>query len=131
MTVYLTKGFARFAGKAALDDSTLLVAAQAVADGRFDADLGGGVFKQRVARAGGGKSGGYRTIVLFRVGGHGFFTHGFAKNDKANVSAQELKALKRLAGELLGLSEEQLAVVVQGRVLMEVVEDGDDKEEAG
>lgn len=131
MTVYLTKGFARFAGKAALDDRTLLAAAQAVADGRFDADLGGGVFKQRVARAGGGKSGGYRTIILFRVGGHSFFAHGFAKNDRANVSAQELRALKRLADELLGLSEEHLAAATQGRVLMELVEDGDDEKEAG
>jgi hypothetical protein len=131
MTVYLTKGFARFAGKAGLNNSTLLVAAQAVADGRFDADLGGGVFKQRVARAGGGKSGGYRTIILFRIGGHNFFAHGFAKNDKANVSAQELRALRRLADELLGLSEEQLAAATQGRVLMEVVEDGDDEKQAG
>jgi hypothetical protein len=131
MTVYLTKAFARFASKASLDDETLLEAALAVADGRFDADLGGGVYKQRVARPGGGKSGGFRTIILFRVGGHSFFAHGFAKSDKANVSVQELKALKRLAGELLGLSLEQLAGAVEGRELVEVVSDGGDQEDAG
>jgi len=53
-------------------------------------DLGGGVFKQRVAKPGGSRSGGFRTIILFRVGGHSFFAHGFAKNEKANVSAEEL-----------------------------------------
>jgi hypothetical protein len=60
--------------------------------GPLDADLGGGVFKQRIAREGGGKSGGFRTTILFRVGSHSFFAHGFAKSDKANVSAKELKA---------------------------------------
>lgn len=130
MTVYLTKAFARFASKASLDDETLLEAAFAVAAGRFDADLGGGVYKQRVARPGGGKSGGFRTIILFQVGGHSFFAHGFAKSDKANASAQELKALKRLAGELLGLSLDQLTVAVEGRELVEVVSDGGDQEDA-
>jgi hypothetical protein len=124
MTVYLTKAFARFANKAALDDETLLDAALAVAEGRFDTDLGGGVYKQRIARPGGGKSGGFRTIILFRLGGHSFFAHGFAKSEKANVSAKELKALKRLASELLGLSADRLTAAVIGRELVEVTRDG-------
>ncbi|MDR2213458.1 MAG: type II toxin-antitoxin system RelE/ParE family toxin, partial [Pseudomonadales bacterium] len=101
MSVYLTKEFARFARKAGLTDSALLQAAQAVTAGRHDADLGGGVFKQRVARVGGGKSGGFRTIILFRSGPHSFFVHGFAKNVKENLSVKELTALKRLADVLL------------------------------
>src|SRR5271168_2198488 len=108
MTVYVTKEFARFARKAGLLDAKLLQAAGDVAKGKYDADLGGAVFKQRVAREGGGKSGGFRTIILFRVGSHSFFAHGFAKSDKANASAKELKALKRLADVLLGFSEVQL-----------------------
>ncbi|MBP7648491.1 MAG: type II toxin-antitoxin system RelE/ParE family toxin [Phenylobacterium sp.] len=126
MTVYMTKAFDRFAGKAALEADTLLQAAAAVAEGRFDADLGGGVFKQRVARPGGGKSGGFRTIILFRIGGHSVFAHGFAKSEKANVSATELKALKRLAEALLGLTPAQVAAAVEGRELIEVVNHGDD-----
>ena len=78
-------------------DATLLQAAQDVVAGQHDADLGGSVFKQRVAREGGGKSGGFRTIILFRVGGHSFFAHGFAKNDKTNVSAKELIPMSLLA----------------------------------
>ena len=98
-----------------------------MAKGQYDADLAGGVFKQRIAREGGGKSGGFRTIILFKVGGHSFFVHGFRQNNKANVSAKELKALKQLANVLNGFSDEQfLAANVAGE-LSEVI-DGDDKQ---
>lgn len=126
MSVYLTKEFARFARKASLADEKLLRAAAEVAAGRYDADLGGGVFKQRVAREGGGKSGGFRTIILFRVGGHSFFAHGFAKSDKANVSAKELRALKALADLLLRLSDRQIGLSKEAGELIEVA--GDDGE---
>lgn len=128
MTVYVTKEFSRFARKAGLLDVKLLQAAGDVAKGQYDADLGGGVFKQRVAREGGGKSGGFRTIILFKVGGHSFFAHGFAKNNKANVSAKELKALKQLANVLIGFSDEQLQAAKAAGELSEV-SDGDDKQE--
>ncbi len=129
MSVYVTKEFARFARKAGLADAKLLQAAQDVAAGHYDADLGGGVFKQRVARQGGGKSGGFRTIILFRVGSHSFFAHGFAKSDKANVPAKELKALKRLADVLLGFLEEQLEAAQTAGELNEVENDGGDEEQ--
>ena len=128
MSVYVTKEFARFARKGGLVDSKLHQAARDVVEGRHDADLGGGVFKQRVAREGRGKSGGFRTIVLFRFGGHCFFAHGFAKNDKANVSTKELKALKKLADVLLGFSEGQLQTAKTAGELIEVMNDGDDKQ---
>jgi hypothetical protein len=131
MAVYLTRPFVRFTRKAGLDKPALLDAALAVSEGRFDADLGGGVFKQRLARHGGGKSGGFRTIILFRVGGHSFFAHGFAKNRKANVSPGELAALKRLASELFGLSVEQLAAAVERRALIEVETQDDDTRTVG
>src|SRR5579863_3411085 len=108
MSVYATKAFARFARKADLSNAKLLQAADDVAAGRCDADLGGGVFKQRVARSKGGKSGGFRTIILFRIGGHSFFAHGFAKSEKANISARELMALRRLADVLFGFPPERL-----------------------
>jgi hypothetical protein len=131
MSVYVTKDFARFARKAALENAKLLRAAQDVADGRFDADLGGGVFKQRVGRDGGGKSGGFRTIILFRVGSHSFFAHGFAKSEKANISAKELKALKKLAQVFLGFSNEQITMAKAAGEIIEVVKNGDDKEKDG
>ncbi|MGO8739966.1 type II toxin-antitoxin system RelE/ParE family toxin [Rhodoblastus sp.] len=130
MSVYVTKEFARFARKAGLADAKLLQAAEDVAAGHYDADLGGGVFKQRVAREGGGKSGGFRTIILFRVGSQSFFAHGFAKSDKANVSAKELKALKRLADVLLRFSQQELEAAQAAGELIEVENDGGDEEQS-
>ena len=120
MSVFKTKVFARFARKAGVTDDELFEAAREVANGRFDADLGGGVFKQRIAREGQGKSGGFRTIILFRIGGHSFFAHGFAKSAKANVTAKELKALKALADVLLGLKDEALSGAMEAGELIEV-----------
>ncbi|MEQ8346751.1 MAG: type II toxin-antitoxin system RelE/ParE family toxin [Sneathiellaceae bacterium] len=128
MSVYATKAFARFARKAGLDDAKLLQAAYDVAIGRFDADLGGGVYKQRVARGGSGKSGSFRTIILFRAGGNSFFAHGFAKSDKANVSARELQALKRLAGILLDFTDEQVEAAQSAGEVVEVAIDGGTEE---
>lgn len=124
MSVYKTKEFSRFARKVDLGSEELLEAAKAVASGRWDADLGGGVFKQRIARDGGGKSGGFRTIILFKVGGHSFFVHGFAKNEKTNVTPKELKALKKLAATFLGLDADGLAKASAAGEIAEVVSDG-------
>lgn len=129
MTVLMTKTFARFARKAGLTDVSLAKAAVEVAAGEFDADLGGHVYKQRVARAGGGKSGGFRTIILFKVGGHSFFAHGFAKNEKANVTAKELKALRKLAEVLLALSDADIDKGITAGEFVKV-EDDDEAQES-
>jgi hypothetical protein len=119
----MTKEFSRFARKADLAQAKMLEAASDIVHGRYDADLGGGVFKQRVARDGGGKSGGFRTIILFRVGSHVFLVHGFAKNAKANVSAKELKALRLLADLYVGFSEAQLSRAESVGELIELEEE--------
>lgn len=124
MSVYKTKEFSKFARKANVGDAELLEAAQAVTSGQWDAGLGGGVFKQRVAREGSGKSGSFRTIILFKVGGHSFFVHGFAKNEKANITSKELKALKKLADTLLGLDAEALTKASAAGEIAEVTNNG-------
>jgi hypothetical protein len=96
-----------------------------VIKGRFDADLGGGVFKQRVARAGGGKSGGFRTLIAFRLGASCFFVYGFAKNVMANVTKKELEALQASAFALLNYDERALALAVAQGELVEVETNGD------
>ena len=130
MSVCQTKEFARFARKEKMSAKALLEAAAGVAQGQFDADLGGGVFKQRVARPGAGKSGGFRAILFFQAGRHTFFAYGFAKSERANVSAKELKALKKLADELLGYSVAKITAAVAAGELVELVnEDGDEEED--
>ena len=91
----------------------------------IDADLGGGVIKQRIARPGGGKSGGFRTIILFQAGARAFFVHGFAKSEQDNVRDDELAAFKMLAAQLLAYDDTALAKAIAAGVLMEVM--GDDE----
>lgn len=129
MSVFLTKAFARFAKKAEVADDGFAVAAAEVAAGNFDADLGGHVYKQRIARRGQGKSGGYRTIILFKSGEHSFFVHGFAKNEKANVTIKELKALKELAEVLLKLGADDIEAALLAGELVKV-DDGSETKSA-
>ena len=126
MPSYATRPFARFFRKAGLARAALLQAAEAVKEGHFDADLGGGVFKQRIARVGGGKSSGFRTIIFFKAGGHCFFAYGFAKNRKANISKREMEALKDLAAEFLGYDEEQLGSAIAAGEFLEIRDDGEE-----
>src|SRR5271163_3794907 len=100
MRVFKNKSFVRFARKARITDAALCAAIADASRGLIDADLGGGVVKQRIARKGGGKSGGFRTIILFRLRERAFFVHGFAKNEKDNIRDDELAAFKMLAVEL-------------------------------
>ena len=119
MRVFKTKSFNRFARREGLEDSPLLEAAADAVAGRVDADLGGGVLKQRIARRGGGKSGGFRTILLFRKSSHVFFVFGFAKSKRANISKDELAAFRKLADNLLTLGPEHLRSAVEAGELIE------------
>ena len=85
-----------------------------------DADLGSGLYKQRVARQGGGKSGGFRTIIAFRTNTVAFFLFGFAKNDTDNIDAQNFLQLRKLARFLLAQDEAALHIAVAEGKLVEV-----------
>ena len=87
----------------------------------IDADLGGGVIKQRVARRGQGRSGGFRVLVVFRREERAFFVHGFAKSDRDNLRRRELGALKALAGQLLGLDGPGLEAMLANGTIGEVI----------
>ena len=120
MRIFKNKAFDRFARKAALGDEALKKAVSDAERGLIDADLGGRVIKQRIARAGGGKSGGFRTIVLFRAGARAFFVHGFAKSEQDNIGDDELAAFKMLATEMLGYDDAAIAAALSAGALVEV-----------
>ncbi|MFZ5745988.1 MAG: type II toxin-antitoxin system RelE/ParE family toxin [Pseudomonadota bacterium] len=84
--IYKNRWFAKFASREGIGDSTLVAAVEQANRGLIDADLGGGLIKQRVAREGGGKSGGYRTLVFFRHEERAIFAFCFAKSDKPVLS---------------------------------------------
>ena len=120
LRTFKTKPFARFASREDIGDNTLCEAVERAARGLIDADLGGGVIKQRLARPGQGRSGGFRAMVVFRRGDRAFFVHGFAKNDRDNLRPNELRALRVLADEMLGLDSPGLEAMLANGTISEV-----------
>ncbi len=120
LQTFKTKAFARFAAREGLEDAALCEAVRRARSGLIDADLGGGVIKQRIARKGGGRSGGFRTIVLFRRGALAFFVYGFAKSGRDNLRRDELETFRLLADEYLALDAMGLAAAQAAGAIVEV-----------
>ena len=121
LSVYKNKPFARFARRARIPDADLWKAARLANEGLIDADLGGGVIKQRIARAGQGKSGGSRSIIFFKKDDRAIFVYGFEKKDAANIRQSDLAAFRRFAEVYLGYTNAELAQRVEDGVLFKVV----------
>lgn len=120
MRIFLNKWFRRFALKEAISDVSLCDAVQRAARGLVDADLGGGVIKQRIARQGEGRSSGFRTVVIYAAGDRAFFVFGYAKSDRENITKEELKGFRELAKQMLNYDVEQLESAVRNETLSEV-----------
>ena len=120
MRVFKNTRFTRFADKEGIADKSLRETVDLLDAGQFDADLGGDVYKMRMARGGEGKSGGYRVIVVFRRGQRTFYVYGFAKSQRGNISLREKRELKELAKELLGLSDEAIEQSVKTGRFIEI-----------
>ena len=103
-----------------MEDAALCDAVRRAEKGLIAADLGGGVIKQRIARKGAGRSGGFRTIILFRRGQLAFFVHGFAKSQRENLRQDELRAFRLLARQYLALDRDGLAAVEAVGAIIEV-----------
>ena len=116
--------FERFARKQKIRDGMLREAILRAEQGLIDSDLGSGVIKQRVARPGQGRSGGYRTLILYRQTHRAFFVYGFAKSQQANISGEEETAFKKAAQHVLALTDEQLSALIQTGQFSEVEHDG-------
>lgn len=119
MPTYKTKIFARFARREGLTDASLIEAIERAARGLVDADLGGGLIKQRVARAGEGKRGGFRTLIAYRSGDVAVFLYGFAKSDRSNVADDEERDFRELGNAWLD-SKQNIDRDLDRGVLIEV-----------
>jgi hypothetical protein len=128
MRVYKIKGFARFQRRERIADKALVEAIQAAERGLVDADLGGGLIKQRIARPGQGKSGGFRTLIAYLRSERAVFLFGFAKNERDNIDDDELETLRERGQVFLALSTGQLARLLAEGDLTEV--EYDEKGEA-
>ena len=120
--------FARFARKENIKDGELLDIIDQLEKGQADADLGGDVYKVRLARSGKGKSSGYRVVVFFRRGNRTFFQYAFPKSFRDNITEKELRFFKKLAKSYLSLTEEQLTEAIKAGEFIEIKETGYGKE---
>src|SRR5579863_2549946 len=120
LRIFKSRWFQRFARKESIADSVLREAVARAEKGQIDADLGGGVIKQRIARRGERRAKGYRTIILFRREAKAFFVYEFAKSQRANIDDDEEEQFKEAAKHVLALTEKQLAELLQRGDFMEV-----------
>jgi hypothetical protein len=111
--------FTRFASKEGITDDELKEAVNRLETGQA-ADLGGGVYKVRVARPGEGKSGGYRVIVFFRSEERTFFAYGYAKSRRANIDEKELRIFKDDAKDQLAMIDERINNMLRNKDLIEI-----------
>lgn len=120
MRLFETKWFVRYARRERLDDQSLCEAVDRAERGLVDADLGGGIIKQRVARTGEGRSGGFRLLIAYRSGNRAVFLYGFAKNERDNIEADELETLRDIGAAWLEANKELLEHAIKEGILREV-----------
>lgn len=126
MRIFLTRGVARFARRQRIADASLSEAIERAERGTIDADLGGGLIKQRVARPGQGRSGGFRMIVAYRAAGRAVFLYAFAKSDRDNIDDDELEALRTIGANWLTASAELVGEAIEDGDLKEIEHDDDE-----
>ena len=122
MRVFKNKWFARWARTEDIPDSALLRAAAEVVAGQVEADLGGCLFKKRLAREGSGTRSGYRVLIGYKrpVTDRIVFLYAFAKNARANISDKEVEALSLVAGAFVSATDAQVSLLVKDGSLVEV-----------
>jgi hypothetical protein len=118
--IFKNRWFARFARKNGIDDGTLRGIADELECGVWDADYGGDVYKKRIARPGKGKSGGYRAIIIFRSGKRTYYTYGFPKSAKDDITDKEAHFYKKRAIDFFNLTDGQIQARLDEGSLIEI-----------
>jgi hypothetical protein len=118
--IFKTKWLVRYARRERITDRSLREAIERAARGLIDADLGGGSIKQRVARGGQGRSGGYRMLVAYRAGTRAVFLYAFAKNERENIGPDELLTWREIGAGWLAADARQIAHALAEEILQEV-----------
>jgi hypothetical protein len=121
--VFKTRTLAKFTQRNRISDTSLVAVVERGVRGLIDAELGGHIIKQRVARPGEGKRGGFRLLIGFGPQ-RSIFLFGFAKNERENIADAELKTLREIAATFLRASEDTIAQAVKDGTLVEVQWDG-------
>jgi hypothetical protein len=117
--IFKTKVLARFTKREAISDESLVAAIETAKRGLIDADLGGGLIKQRVARPGQGKRGGFRMLIGFRSD-RAIFLFGFAKNERENIDDKQLTTLREIVASWFAVDDKKIAQALKDGLLIEV-----------
>lgn len=120
MQVFKTRVFNKFAKREKISDSMLCEAVGRAEKGIVDANLGGNIIKQRLAREGRGRSKGYRVLIAVRLKKRYVFMDGFAKNEKDNIEDEELDALKEYGSAWLNADEDRIKTSLKEGKLEEI-----------
>ena len=120
MKKLMTKHFSKWASKQKISQDDLSLALAEVQAGNFEASLGGHIYKKRIKFKGQGKSGSGRTIICYKKGNRAVFIHGFAKNQKSNLSKKELNLFKELSKILLNFSTKEVLIAINNGDIIEV-----------
>lgn len=120
MRIFKNRWFARFARREHISDASLGEAVARADRGLIDADLGGGLIKQRVAREGQGRSGGYRMLLAYKTQDRAVFFYAFAKNERDNIELDELLTAREIAAQWIAADAEAIARAMQEGKLEEV-----------
>ena len=116
----MTKQFSKWVVKQTIAQDGLTEALIEIGSGKFEANLGASLYKKRIRFKGQGKSGSGRTIICYKKDDRAIFIHGFAKNEKFNLTKKELKAFKEFSKILLELTEKQIEVAIENGDFIEV-----------
>jgi hypothetical protein len=127
MKVFKTRTFHRFCLKSGVSDANLCDAIARLLRGQVDAELGSGLVKQRIARPNEGRSGGFRSVIVYLKGRSATFAFGFAKNERANISVTELASFKLFAETLQRFRQADWDRAVLLNELIEVKCDDEEK----
>ena len=128
MRIFKTRALARFAKREAISDESLVAAIETAKRGLIDADLGGGLIKQRVARPGQGKRGGFRMLIGFRSD-RAIFLFGFAKNERENIDDKQLTTLREIVASWFAADDKKIAQALKDGLLIEVKHGQENKNE--
>lgn len=120
MRIFKIKWFIRFARRERIKDADLVEAIERAGRGLIDADLGGGLIKQRIARPGQGRSGGFRTVIAYQARNRAVFIYGFAKSERDNIEDDELEGLREIAAAWFKADTDALARQVSEGLAEEV-----------
>lgn len=120
MKAYKVKSFNKWAKDHSVSDEQLLDAVKEIANGQFEANLGGNLYKKRIASSTKGKSGGFRTFVAYKKGNIAFFLYGFGKGKKSNIDDDEEETLKDFADIYLRYSDKDIQTAITAKRLFEV-----------